>query len=195
MLKKLKSVLAYDYVVNYKQLTIIYLLLSFILLITTKDGVSPFLTIYSLSLIFLAVVFSFLSYKLVNPYLPPEKTIIKNVWMTTLDPRYLVSKLSEILLQQLFLTTIFVFSVVKLPNSSLITFLMLFVSIHLTLLLNRKLKIAIVFTLLSIVVGMLFYKILVNYRSFGLGINYMLHIFLYIIGGVVVRIFYKKTTT
>lgn len=170
----------------YKGVAIFYLFFCVTILLIFPNLIFHYLKLPDV--IFLTILWSamFFLYPVLNQVLPPETNPLPQVWFTSFERKFLLVKLPEILLQQ-FLIILFLYFSLIISIYPLPTFLFLFVFMHFILFINRRPVVAFIFSVLSLLGGIMFFWIYTTFITGAFFFSYLIHFLFYFTAGATLR--------
>lgn len=120
-------------------------------------------------------------------YSRQNKSVLHLEAMSRYDYKYLFTKSIDVFLQQMVILLLF-----YLTNQNLFIFSSVFVLVHVHLFINKKPLSVITFMLIALFLSLVFYLTYANLGVNGFGVSYLIHMSVYLIGGIVFRYMYKS---
>lgn len=181
-----KTALKYDYVKNWKKVSLLQMAFILTLYYVFSDAISGFVNIYTAFLIIGSILVGYATYFIINKKGNIQKSETLHNDFRSFDYKFFTTKSIDVLAQQ-----IIVIALLVILKNSLTTFIAIFIALHLVNFLYKKFDISFFYFLFSIPAALVFYFIYNLHIKSGLGLAYTVHLFFYICAGVGYAI-YKK---
>lgn len=184
--KKINQIFRNVYILRWKELSIFYSAAVFLLYRFYTNQITMFLTPISLLSIILYFILVLVFYHKFCSYFVPKRSFHRNDCYN-FSKRFLISKSIELIFQQFLIIVLIYLSTKYFPNSAQTMFVSLFFCLHLILFVTSYLSNAILITLSSILVGLIFYRIYSFLPNTALGLSFIIHLSFYVTRGIFAR--------